>query len=98
MPKVLLRLPVVIARTGLTTTEIYEAQKLGTFPASVPLGERTVGWVESEIDEWIAQRIAQRDAQSLEHARKERRRKGGPGRGHRAPLKNSPIVAETTDL
>ena len=93
MPKVLLRLPVVRSKTGLTTTEIYEAQKLGTFPSSVPLGERTVGWVEEEVEAWITERIKLRDAQSPEHARERRRHKGGPGRGHKGPMR-----IETTEL
>jgi prophage regulatory protein len=38
--------------------EIYDGQKNGTFPQSVPLGKRTVAWVESEIETWIARRIA----------------------------------------
>ncbi|WP_077728232.1 AlpA family transcriptional regulator [Methylocaldum sp. 14B] len=33
-----------------------------TFPKPVPLGGRAVGWVESEIDGWIAAQIARRDA------------------------------------
>ena len=95
MANVLLRLPEVKRRTGWNATQIYEGMRGGTFPQSVPIGKRTVGWVEREIDELVAARIAQRDAQSLQHAREERRRKGGPGRGHR---KNSPIVTGTTDL
>ena len=96
MPSVLLRLPEVVRRTGWNATEIYQGMKANPpeFPASVPIGKRSVGWVEQEIEEWIARRIALRDAQSLEQARKERRRKGGPGRGHRGSLKN-PIVAGT---
>jgi prophage regulatory protein len=88
MPKVLLRLPEVRRRTGLTTTEIYEAQKLGTFPQSVPIGTRTVGWVDAEVDGWIDGRIKARDA-APEHARVQRSHKGGPGRGHKGPREGS---------
>jgi len=31
--------------------------KLGLFPAPVKLGSLAVGWVEAEIDEWIASRL-----------------------------------------
>lgn len=34
----------------------------GTFPKPVQLGLQRVAWVESELDAWIEQRIAQRDA------------------------------------
>jgi len=60
----LLRLPAVKNKTGASTNEIYTGMQDGTFPASVPIGLRTVGWVESEIDEWVAARIAQRDTRS----------------------------------
>jgi prophage regulatory protein len=95
MPSVLLRLPEVVRRTGWNATEIYQGMKANPpeFPASVPIGKRSVGWVEQEIEEWIARRIAQRDAQSLERSRLERRRKGGPGRG-----KTGPMRIETTEL
>ncbi|MGE0082446.1 MAG: AlpA family phage regulatory protein [Thiohalomonadaceae bacterium] len=33
-----------------------------TFPRPVPLGGRSVGWVEAEIDEWVEARINARQA------------------------------------
>ncbi|HEY8606311.1 MAG TPA: AlpA family transcriptional regulator [Noviherbaspirillum sp.] len=56
--KSILRLPEVKARTGLSRSSIYNAIKAGTFPAHVSLGARAVGWVSTEIDEWIAARIS----------------------------------------
>jgi prophage regulatory protein len=61
-PLRLLRLPAVRAKTGLPTSTIYAAMAGGTFPRCVPLGPRVVGWVEGEIDDWIATQIAKRDA------------------------------------
>jgi prophage regulatory protein len=61
MAKIILRLPAVKSRTGLSRSTIYLHIAQGTFPAPVSLGERAVGWIESEIDEWIARRIAERD-------------------------------------
>ncbi len=52
-----IRLPEVIARTGLKRSSIYAAVQAGTFPAQIPLGERAVGWDESEISAWIEARI-----------------------------------------
>jgi prophage regulatory protein len=89
MPKTLLRLPEVRRRTGANANDIYEGMKNGTFPLSVPIGARTVGWVEDEIDKWIERRIAQRDARA-EYARGQRpNRKGGPGRGHKGPMQTT---------
>src|ERR1017187_3116600 len=53
-----LRLPEVKLITGLRKTAIYERIKNGTFPTSIPLGGRAVGWIESEIIKWVADRVA----------------------------------------
>jgi len=52
------RLPKIIARTGLSRSTIYASVKNGTFPAPVPLGARSVGWLDSAIEKWIEERIA----------------------------------------
>ncbi len=61
---VLERLPRVKARTGLSRSEIYRRIAAGTFPASVKLGERASAWHAAEVDRWIADRIAARDAKA----------------------------------
>ncbi|MXW68021.1 MAG: AlpA family transcriptional regulator [Gemmatimonadales bacterium] len=53
-----LRLPEVEARTGLARATIYVRMAEGTFPKSVSLGGRAVGWIETEINEWGRERIA----------------------------------------
>ncbi len=53
----ILRLPEVRSRTGLSRSTLYLRMSQGSFPKPVSLGGRTVGWVESEINDWIAQRI-----------------------------------------
>ena len=63
----LLRLPAVIERTGSNINDVYNGMKAGTFPKSVPIGKRTVGWLESEIDAWIEAKVRARD---VTHARK----------------------------
>ncbi len=55
----ILRLAGVKERTGLSRSTIYLNISLGLFPAPVQLGARSVGWLESEIDAWIASRIKQ---------------------------------------
>ena len=52
----ILRLPEVKARTGLSRSSIYAYIKDGTFPHHIALGERSVGWYESEVDAWVASR------------------------------------------
>lgn len=58
--KQILRLADVIAKTGICKTAIYQKIKENTFPKSIKLGAKSVGWVESEIDQWINQRISER--------------------------------------
>ena len=57
MSNSILRLPQVKSRVGLSRSSIYLAVSRGKFPAPVPLGERAVGWLESEVDEWVRQKI-----------------------------------------
>lgn len=53
----ILRLPEVKSRTGLSRSTIYLRVNDGTFPAPVSLGERAVGWIESEVQQWIDEKI-----------------------------------------
>ena len=64
MHESILRLPKVMVRTGLSRSTIYARMNANppTFPAPVNLGERAVGWVESEVEEWIQARIESRAA------------------------------------
>jgi prophage regulatory protein len=55
-----IRLPEVKERTGLGKTTLYGMVKDGEFPAPVKLAGRAVGWVESEVDQWAAARLADR--------------------------------------
>ena len=58
MKNTILRLPAVILRTSISRSNIYDKISKGEFPKQISLGgNRAVGWVESEIDEWINQQI-----------------------------------------
>lgn len=59
-PVRILRLPEVITRVGLKRASIYLRVADGTFPKQIAIGPRAVGWLESEIDAWIAMRIQSR--------------------------------------
>ena len=62
MKENLLRLDQVRVRTGLSRSTLYAYVQDKKFPGPVAISERCVAWVESEIDEWVAQRIATRRA------------------------------------
>lgn len=55
----ILRLPAVKARTGLSRSTIYYHISQGEFPKPIKLGERAAGWLETEINQWIDDRIKQ---------------------------------------
>lgn len=61
-PLALERLPSVRHRTGLSRSEIYRRVAGGDFPKPIKLGDRASAWSASEVDQWIAGRIAARDA------------------------------------
>ena len=49
----ILRINEVISRTKISRSTIYGLMKAGSFPASRRAGRKSIGWLESEIDEWI---------------------------------------------
>ncbi len=53
MRHTILRLPGVKSRTGLSRSTIYLKVSEGKFPLPISLGERAVGWLESDIDDWL---------------------------------------------
>lgn len=55
--KNILRLPKVKERVGLSRSTIYLSISKGNFPKPIYLGERSVGWLEDDINEWVTRRI-----------------------------------------
>lgn len=55
----LIRLSEVVNRTGYCKQWIYKLIKENKFPKQVKIGSRSVAFVESEIDTWIANKIAE---------------------------------------
>ena len=60
----IIRLRDVMSATGLARSTIYKYIGENTFPKPVSLGDRCVGWVESEVHDWVLARIEKRDQQS----------------------------------
>jgi prophage regulatory protein len=55
----ILRRDDVLKKIGLGKSCLYELQARGEFPKSISLGGRSVGWLESEVNAWIEERIAE---------------------------------------
>lgn len=58
----LIRRKEVQAKTGMGASSIYAEMAKGNFPKAIPLSARRVCWLESEVDAWITERIANRNA------------------------------------
>lgn len=58
----LIRLKEVMRLTGLGRTSIYKFMAEERFPKQVSLGGRVAAWVESEIEEWLQDKINIRDS------------------------------------
>lgn len=59
----MIRLQQVMEMTGLGRSTIYKYISEDWFPKPIPLGGRSVGWLENEVQEWIFARIEERDTQ-----------------------------------
>ena len=59
----LLRMKQVQHITGLSRSYIYHLVAIGKFPGSFPLvpGGSSRAWLQAEIQEWIDERVAERD-------------------------------------
>ena len=57
MSPTILRLPQVKGRVGLSRSSIYLAVSQGKFPQPVRLGDRAVGWLESEVEAWLREKV-----------------------------------------
>ena len=69
MAHCILRLPDVMARTGLSRSSIYLRIANEAFPRAVSLGGRAVGWLEKDIEDWLAEKIeASREGDSCQSA------------------------------
>jgi prophage regulatory protein len=57
MAHTILRLPAVKQRSGLSRSSIYLAMARGEFPRAIRLGQHAVGWLEADVERWIAERV-----------------------------------------
>jgi prophage regulatory protein len=51
------------AKTSISVQHLDRLEKAGRFPKRIRLTQNRVGWLESEVDEWIKDRIAERDSE-----------------------------------
>jgi len=72
-PIKIIRLPDVKHRTGFSGSQIYQLASEGKFPSPIKLSPgdkaRASGWLEAEVDEYLAQRVAESRGTSLDQSR-----------------------------
>lgn len=61
-PQRVLRGDEVDERCRINRTTRYRLMSEGRFPQSIRVGPNAVGWIEAEVDAWILERAAERDA------------------------------------
>ena len=51
--RMIYRRPQVEQLIGLSRSTIYKAISEGSFPPPIRLGKRAVGWLQSDIEDWL---------------------------------------------
>lgn len=52
-----IRLPEVLRRIGVSRSKLYADVNSGHFPSPISLGARAVGWLDTDVDDWIGGRV-----------------------------------------
>lgn len=56
-----LRLPAILDITGLNRATIYEMIDRGDFPRPCKIGARAIAWPETDLENWVKERLAERE-------------------------------------
>jgi len=64
----IVRLPEVLAMTGVSESTIARWEQNGEFPSRVRIGVRSVGWRLSQVSRWILSRNAVISEEAGHHA------------------------------
>jgi prophage regulatory protein len=57
----IIRKPEVLARVGFSDQQLTNLEECGEFPRRIQTGLRSVGWLEHEVTDWIAEKMRQRE-------------------------------------
>ena len=61
-PKQLIDKKALVKMVQYSPQHIARLEKAGTFPKRIKLGRNRVAWLLSEVEDWIDERIFERDA------------------------------------
>jgi len=54
------RKPELISKVGLSDASIWRMERKGLFPKRIQLGGNSVGWLQSEVTQWLRSKAAER--------------------------------------
>ncbi len=60
MDNQIIKLPAVIKLSALSSATIYRLIKKDEFPKQIKLSERSSGWLLSEVEQWLEEKINKR--------------------------------------
>lgn len=56
-----IKLKMVMDRTSLSKSHVYALSRAGLFPKPVKLSKHSSAWVLSEVEEWLQERMDERN-------------------------------------
>jgi prophage regulatory protein len=59
--KTIIKLPEVMAITTFSRSTIYRLIEMGEFPIQIKLAERSIGWIEQEVEDYMENKINERE-------------------------------------
>jgi prophage regulatory protein len=60
-----MRIPEVLRVVGLSRASIYRQMESGEFPRQFKIGTSAVGWLRTEVNQWVSARAAARTSASM---------------------------------
>jgi prophage regulatory protein len=63
----ILKVKEVSKEVNISVPQIYRLAMLGEFPKPLKLGKRSSGWLQSEIEQWIQEKVDARKVINSSH-------------------------------
>ncbi len=56
----IIRKPELLSIVSLSDATVWRREKMGDFPRRIKLGGNSVGWLESEVEDWLSKKVSER--------------------------------------
>ena len=61
MSNTIIKLPAATKKAGISRSLLYKLEAQGDFPKKIKLSPRAIGFLESEVDDWITKKAENRN-------------------------------------